>query len=465
MTLLGPDERGSNPGQISRMRSPAPTAAELTTAVRTALLDPVHWREPLGEFARATDLAVALTDDQGRLLGEPIHPQSSRGPSAAPRSSAIDGCPFSPATPRPCSCVRDALSGSRVMVWDSTGLMHFAVALSLGEQPIGVLLAGQWSDPLPERHSREVDAETLDPSLDEAREPDRRGHPVEPATSQVYAELLRTLGQMLLETHYHAFREAERLDEMTRLCDRAISEIAERRRVEEGQRFLLGESDDLDSRDDKATLKRLARRAVPFLADFCFVDVVAADETIRRVAWAHADPAKQELFDRIDQFVPPRNGQDHPVSRVLREGEAEFVPEVTDSWMRAAATSPQHLELMRDLDLGSLMTVPLLARERRLGAFTFCYAAASGRRYTAADLRLAEDLAHRAAMVVENAGLYRELQQADRRKDEFLAVLGHELRSPLAPIHSAIQLLRARIPADPELQWTTASGRAPGSSR
>ena len=340
------------------------------------------------------------------------------------------------------------------MVWDGTGLMHFAVALTLGEHRIGVLLAGEPSDLRPERHSREVDAETLDPSLDEAREPDRRGHPVGQANSQVYAELLETLGQMLLETHYHAFREAERLDEMTLLRDRAIGEIAERRRVEERQRFLLGASDEFDSRDCEATLKRLARRAVPFLADFCFVDVVAADETIRRVGWAHADPAKQELFDRIDQFVPPCNCQDHPVSRVLREGQADFVPAVTDAWMRAAATSPQHLELMRDLGLRSLMTVPLLARERRLGAFTFCYAAASGRRYTAAELHLAEDLAHRAAMVVENARLYRGLQEADCRKDEFLAVLGHELRGPLAPIHSAIQILRAgsRTIRNP---WTT----------
>ena len=207
----------------------------------------------------------------------------------------------------------------------------------------------------------------------------------------------------------------------------------------------------------ETTLKRLARRAVPFLADFCFVDVVAADETIRTggVGARRPGPSKNCSM-RIDQFVPPRNWQDHPVSRVLREGQADFVPEVTDAWMRAAATSPQHLELMRDLDLRSLMTVPLMAHERRLGAFTFCYAAASGRRYTAAELHLAEDLAHRAAMVVENAGLYRALQEADRRKDEFLAVLGHELRSPLAPIRSAIQLLRARVPADPELQWTTA---------
>ncbi len=458
MSLLEPDAQGRRPAQNGYMPSPAPAGAEPTPALRAALLDPALWRERLGEFARATNLAVALTDEQGRLLGEYILPQSSWSRSPSPRSTAIDGCPFSPATLRPCSCVRDALDGSRVVVREGTGLMHFAVPLSLGDRPMGVLLAGQVLDQPPERRPREHAAASarLGLSLDGVQQSDRQGHPVPQATLQVYAELLGTLGQMILETRYHAFREAERLDEMTRLRDRAMTEVAERRRVEERQRFLLGASDEFDSRDCEVTLKRLARRAVPFLADFCFVDVVAADETIRRVAWAHADPGKRGLFDAIDHFVPPRDGQAHPVSRVLREGQANFVPEVTDAWMRAAATSPQHLELMHDLGLRSLMTVPLMARERRLGAFTFCYAAASGRRYTVAELHLAEDLAHRAAIVVENAELYRALQESDRHKDEFLAVLGHELRSPLAPIHSAIQLLRARVPDDPELQWTTA---------
>ena len=327
---------------------------------------------------------------------------------------------------------------------------------------MGVLLAGQLSDPYPEPRPREFVAETLGLSLDGVREPDRQEHPGEQATLRVYAELLGTLGQALLETHYQAFREAERLDEMTRLYDRAMTEIDERRRVEERQRFLLGASDEFDSCDSETTLKRLALRAVPFLADFCFVDVVTADQTIRRVGWAHADPAEQERFDRAGHFVPPRNGQDHPVSRALRKGHADFVPEVTDDWMRAAATSPRHLELMRDLGLRSLMTVPLMSRGRRLGAFTFCYAAASGRRYTADELHLAEDLAHRAALVVENAGLYRELQEADRRKDEFLAVLGHELRSPLAPIQGAIQLLRAQGPGRSRAPVDHGSSRASG---
>ncbi len=232
MTPLEPDAQGPSPGQNGCMPVPATAGAELTTALRAALLDPALWRERLGEFARATDLAVALTDEQGRLLGEYILPQSSWSRSTSPRSTAIDECPFSPATLQPCSCVRDALNGSRVVVRDGPGLIHFAVALSLGHRPLGVLLAGQVSDRPPERGPRRRTAARLGLSLDGVPQSDRQGHPVKQATLQVYAELLGTLGQMILESNYHAFREAGRLEEMTRLRNRAMTEIAEQRRVE-----------------------------------------------------------------------------------------------------------------------------------------------------------------------------------------------------------------------------------------
>ena len=230
-------------------------------------------------------------------------------------------------------------------------------------------------------------------------------HHVKQTTLHVYAVLLMTLGRTILETHYHAFREAERLAEMTRLRDCAVAEITDHQRVEDGQCLLLEVSEAFASRDYMTSLKLLARRAVPFLADFCFIHVVTAEETIQRVGWAHAETALQDLFDQINHFVPPRDWRDQPVSKVLWRDQAEFVPEVTDAWMRAAATSPEHYKLMRDLELRSVMTVPLIADERKLGAFTFCYGEVSGRRHTEADLRLAEDLAHRAAMVVENAEL------------------------------------------------------------
>ncbi len=424
-------------------------STEFEASLRVGLLDPSLWRVRLGEFARATGLAMALADEDGRVLEEHILPQPGRDASASLQSNAVEGCPFSPGPLEVCTCIRDAMAGPPVVVRNGPGPLHCAVALSLGDDPVGVLLAGQLFDPQPERPSPGL-------VLDGASGPDHAGEAVSQATLRIYADLLATLGHTILETQHHALRGAAHLGEMTRLRDEATTELAARWRIDERHRFLLDVSDEFDCRDSDSTLEHLARRAVPFLADCCFVDVVAADETIRRVGWAHADPAQQVLFDRVDQFVPPRNGQRHPVSRVLRDGQTEFVPEVTDSWMQAAAASPRHLELMRDLELRSLMTVPLVARGRSLGALTLCYTATSGRRYTGVERQLAEDLAHRAALVVENSGLYQALREADRRKDEFLAVLGHELRSPLAPIHSAIQILRTRVPADPELQWTTA---------
>jgi signal transduction histidine kinase/ActR/RegA family two-component response regulator len=235
------------------------------------------------------------------------------------------------------------------------------------------------------------------------------------------------------------------------LHDRTIA-ATDRHQSEDAQRFLLDISAEFVSRDYEATLKRLAIRTVPFLADFCFFDVLSADGTIRRVSWAHADIVKHRLLDMAVEFVPARSSMNHPVSKVMRTGESEFVPEVNDAWMSAIAASPRHFELMRDLELRSLIAVPLLVPGLTLGVLTFCYAASSGRRYCREDLWLAEDLAHRAAMVVENSRVYHELQDASHRKDEFLAMLGHELRNPLAPIRNGMQILRLKGGASPELQ-------------
>ena len=88
------------------------------------------------------------------------------------------------------------------------------------------------------------------------------------------------------------------------------------------------------------------------------------------------------------------------------------------------------------------------------GAITFSTTGA-GRAYDESDLRAAEDLAHRAAIAIENASLVATLQESDRRKDEFLAMLAHELRNPLAPIRNAAQIIRLRAPAGAELARAT----------
>src|SRR5262249_3807581 len=105
------------------------------------------------------------------------------------------------------------------------------------------------------------------------------------------------------------------------------------------------------------------------------------------------------------------------------------------------ARDEEHLELMRQIGLKSYLSVPLVSPDRLLGVMSFALSE-SARQYTASDLTVAEDLAHRASVAIENARLYRAVQDAAQRKDEFLAMLAHELRNPLAPIRNALEVLK-----------------------
>ncbi|MFN3653642.1 MAG: ATP-binding protein [Armatimonadota bacterium] len=185
------------------------------------------------------------------------------------------------------------------------------------------------------------------------------------------------------------------------------------------------------------TLERIARLALPDLADWCFVDVLEADGSIRRIV---ADGARSELAEALARIPPATSPADSPALRVIRTGRPELVPEVTKAHLDAAARSPEHRRLIREIQPRSSMIVPLLARDRPLGAMTFV-STAVGRRYGPEHLRLAQDLATRAALALDNARLYRQLQRADEYKNRFLALLGHELRGPLGVIRNALEIL------------------------
>ena len=184
----------------------------------------------------------------------------------------------------------------------------------------------------------------------------------------------------------------------------------------------------------------VAETAVPRLADWCFVDLVEADGAIRRVAAAHVDPESKGIAAALRRRHMPHAEGFAAVARVVKSGDSERSTETIDQ-MIAATPDPGFKATLRGLGQKATMIVPLRARGRTLGALTFI-AAESGRRYDEADLATAQDLADRAAIAIENAQLYRELRDADRRKDEFLATLAHELRNPLAPVRNGLQILQ-----------------------
>src|SRR5262249_2978543 len=121
----------------------------------------------------------------------------------------------------------------------------------------------------------------------------------------------------------------------------------------------------------------------------------------------------------------------------------EIIADITDALLVETVKDGELLRILRELGLRSYIGVPLEVRGRVLGALTFI-ASEAARRYDAADLAATQDLADPAPVAIENARLYQELREADRRKDEFLAMLAHELRNPLAPIRNSLQILRAR---------------------
>jgi PAS domain S-box-containing protein len=226
-------------------------------------------------------------------------------------------------------------------------------------------------------------------------------------------------------------------------------DVTERKRAEADTRFLADASAALaDLSDPASTLTKVAGMAVPHFADWCVIDLLE-EGTVRRVAVAHADPAKGALANELHRWLPPEPETGRDEWRILHPGESQLVPEVTRQLLQASVPDPALVELVRELGMRSYLSVPLKTRGRVHGTLTFA-AGESRRAYDERDLAVAEDLARRAAVALENARLYAEVRDAARRKDEFLAMLAHELRNPLAPIRSGLDLLKLSD-AEPEV--------------
>lgn len=221
-----------------------------------------------------------------------------------------------------------------------------------------------------------------------------------------------------------------------------VSDDSERKRQEEHHRFLAELGAVLSaSLDIETTLNRFALLLVPSLGDWCVIDMVDDEGHIRRMAGACADPAKSPLMEILKSKFTPDLDSSNGTAHVIRTGEPLLYSAVSPESLHSHSIDQDRLRILLGLGLRSSMILPLKARNRVIGSV--CIASSHPEKtFTERDLEFAMDIVRRAALAIDNATLYRESQRASRAKDEFLATLSHELRTPMNVIMGWLEILQ-----------------------
>lgn len=188
------------------------------------------------------------------------------------------------------------------------------------------------------------------------------------------------------------------------------------------------------------TLRSVTRLTIPDIADWCSLDLVGDDGELRRVEVAHLDPDKVKLAHDIHRRFPPDGAANPAAAAALQRGEPLLIEDFSEAILRASARDPEHRELLRMLGFRSAMCVPLVARERLVGLITLA-TAESGRRFGPDDLSLVRSLADRAALAIDNARLFERAQAAADAREDAVATVAHDLRSPLGAMSVNVSLL------------------------
>jgi signal transduction histidine kinase/DNA-binding response OmpR family regulator len=259
--------------------------------------------------------------------------------------------------------------------------------------------------------------------------------PIEP-------DVVRAKVAVFVELH-RKNRQIRRQEEQLREAERLRGEAAlraERAQTEERHRFLANASEILLSTlEHRDTLERVARLAVPAIADWCVLDVGGENIQLgREIAVAADSPERGEVVADLRRRLVA--GEDQELVRLFRASTPELSSSVEDGTLAERVHDPATLGLLAAAGCSSFLRVPLIAHGRSLGTITL--ASAKPNRFTASDLDIATDLAHRIAFALDNARLYQEARAAVAIREEFLSIASHELRTPLTSLMLQFQRLQ-----------------------
>ncbi|HEY4809547.1 MAG TPA: SpoIIE family protein phosphatase [Solirubrobacteraceae bacterium] len=207
------------------------------------------------------------------------------------------------------------------------------------------------------------------------------------------------------------------------------------------------------SLDLPTTMNQVARLTVPRLADLCVIDLRDEDGSIREVAVASADPQIAGPLEAMRREYPLDPAGEHPVARVISSGEPELLAQMTSALMHSFAQGSEHARFMIEHRYHSAMVAPLLARGRTLGALSVLRLGESDS-YELGDLDLVCELARRAAMAIDNARLFSQLQRVEQRLEAVLVnvaeaiTLTDEGGQMVFANQAAAELLGASTPAE-----------------
>ncbi|MEO5817704.1 MAG: HAMP domain-containing sensor histidine kinase [Gemmatimonadaceae bacterium] len=211
--------------------------------------------------------------------------------------------------------------------------------------------------------------------------------------------------------------------------------------------FLAQESRRLaESLDEKETLAAMGRMALPYVGDWCIVDTLDEDGAMHRLVM-HPDPAKHHILESLHGLWVPQADDEFGLPAAMRLRQPLVIADAVDEVLSTAARNPVVDKSLREIGIGPLLTVPLVIRDRLIGALTFV-SGRDDRPFTTADIKLAEDLANRSATALDRARAFGEAialkdkaETASLAKSTFLGMMSHELRTPLNAIGGYVDLI------------------------